>query len=286
MHGNISVIHKKNGGVSSARNAGLDYIKNTDYVLFLDSDDTLDKNAIAGLVRKAMDTGADIIYPDRCKKIWEATGSESIAILFPENMHEKNPKLFGKNVLIKEGRAWRAHSVLYKYELIVNSNARFPVGHIAEDISFNLQVLACANKIDFYPYPVENYLKRSGSITMTYQKNFENDIWYIDEQAKKFLHQINVPSEESEYYADTLLCRNIVTYLFSIMSKKNKMLSKQEKISKAYSLIDSENSRNVIYKKIKAPWFEKRLVGIAYNVVYFLLRHRKEKLAMWIMSLQ
>ena len=35
-HDNITVIHKVNGGLSSARNAGLDSINNTDYVLFLD----------------------------------------------------------------------------------------------------------------------------------------------------------------------------------------------------------------------------------------------------------
>lgn len=50
--GVISVIHKKNGGLSSARNAGLDVAKG-DYIMFLDSDDYLHPKALSVLSRVA-----------------------------------------------------------------------------------------------------------------------------------------------------------------------------------------------------------------------------------------
>lgn len=55
----IRVIHKKNGGVSSARNCGLQSVTG-DYIFFMDSDDTLNRNAIEILILIAQSTDADI----------------------------------------------------------------------------------------------------------------------------------------------------------------------------------------------------------------------------------
>ena len=69
--GRITVVHKANGGLSSARNAALD-ICHGDYVIFLDSDDYLDKCAVELMLDDAIKTDADIveapfyhIYDDR-----------------------------------------------------------------------------------------------------------------------------------------------------------------------------------------------------------------------------
>lgn len=55
----VRVIHKKNGGVSSARNCGLETVTG-DYIFFVDSDDTLKNNAIEVLLQTAQKTNADI----------------------------------------------------------------------------------------------------------------------------------------------------------------------------------------------------------------------------------
>lgn len=55
----VQVIHKKNGGVSSARNYGLEVVTG-DYIFFVDSDDTLKDNAIKELFLIAQNTNADI----------------------------------------------------------------------------------------------------------------------------------------------------------------------------------------------------------------------------------
>lgn len=55
----VRVIHKKNGGVSSARNCGLETVTG-DYIFFVDSDDTLKNNAIEVLLQTAQNTHADI----------------------------------------------------------------------------------------------------------------------------------------------------------------------------------------------------------------------------------
>lgn len=56
----IKVIHKQNGGLSSARNAALD-ICNGEYLYFLDSDDYIDGKAIEIMMHDAVTTGAQIV---------------------------------------------------------------------------------------------------------------------------------------------------------------------------------------------------------------------------------
>ena len=60
-YSNISVIHKENGGQSSARNRGLD-IAEGKYVYFLDSDDYLLENAIESLYETAENNNADVVF--------------------------------------------------------------------------------------------------------------------------------------------------------------------------------------------------------------------------------
>ena len=62
-HSAIRVVHKENGGLSSARNAGLD-VSNGDYIMFLDSDDYLAENAVEMLVCANKEDDADIVQFD------------------------------------------------------------------------------------------------------------------------------------------------------------------------------------------------------------------------------
>lgn len=59
----IKVIHKENGGLSDARNAGLEIAKG-EYIYFLDSDDYIKKDAIKRLVSRIEEEKADLIYFD------------------------------------------------------------------------------------------------------------------------------------------------------------------------------------------------------------------------------
>jgi len=283
-YSNIRVIHKENGGLSSARNAGIAALsETTKYVLFLDSDDQLEEDAIEGMLKKATDTQADMVIPDRYTKVFEGSPERTIALHFTEQMYIEEPKEFATKVLMEQGRAWRASALLYSYDAICNSGARFPEGHIAEDITFNLYVLSYAKKIVFYPYSTLLNLKRDASITTTFQANFDKDIWYIDEQAQAFLERADVNTGINRERVDALLCRNIVTYLFSIMSAKNSM-SYADKKRKAISLLNNPKARNVIREKHVLPYFESPKTRFAIKVVYFLLRYRQDKLAIWMLS--
>ncbi len=63
----VRVIHKENGGVSTARNAGLD-VANGDYITFVDSDDFLDDNMYEKMMAKAREYNSDVVLCDCLKE--------------------------------------------------------------------------------------------------------------------------------------------------------------------------------------------------------------------------
>lgn len=280
---NITVIHKKNGGLSSARNAGLDAVMCTDYVLFLDSDDQLTKDAIEGMVHEAQKSDADVVVPDRYTKVFSDTGESETALHFPASFYRKNAVDFVLDVMMEQGRAWRASALLYSYKLIADANARFPEGRIAEDISFNLKFYTKAKKIAIYPHSTLNCLKHSGSITSTFQKNFEKDIWYIDSQARDFLKANHCDNAHGKEKADSMLCRNTIVYLIDIMSHKNTMDYKS-KATKARALLSAPETHNCVRSKHVIPYFEKKKVQIVVSMVYWMLRHNMDSIVIRLLS--
>lgn len=93
---------------------------------------------------------------------------------------------FAVNTIIGKGRAWRAHSLLYKSSNIKENDIKFPVGYTAEDIVFNLRLLAVIKRIDFLNQSTVNYLCREGSITGSYRNDLANTILFIEKQVKNF----------------------------------------------------------------------------------------------------
>lgn len=126
----IQVIHKKNGGLSSARNAGLESATG-EYIVFVDSDDFLDENYVSYLYEVLIKTGADMSIcqmTEFCNGKSEekiCNGEEQIEILTPEAALKRF--LLQKNLFAS---AW---CKMYKKELF--SDVRYPVGYIYEDMA-------------------------------------------------------------------------------------------------------------------------------------------------------
>ena len=216
---NIAVIHKENGGLSDARNCGIESSKG-EYILFLDSDDTIESNTIEVMVNVAINEKVDVVIPDRYMKVFENSQRTTLCYHFDENGYISNPKEFALDVIIGKGRAWRASAVLYKRSVIVNNACKFPVGYTAEDIVFNLQIMKHAKKIGFCKMATLRNLKRDGSITNTFNIDFFKTILFIDNKIEQFLGDINISCTDSRRYS--LLSRNVIIYLLDLMKSGNK----------------------------------------------------------------
>lgn len=122
---NITVIHTSNGGVSQARNIGLDHV-NTKYLMFLDSDDELADNAVRNLVEAADDNSADMVI-----------GRIQARTLEGETRNFVIPDKFN-NTIISEREFWELANypgiymgvavVIKLYRSTVWKDIRFPVG--------------------------------------------------------------------------------------------------------------------------------------------------------------
>lgn len=127
----IRVFHKPNGGVSSARNLGLDNAQG-EWIAFIDSDDYIDVNYLAELVSYSQKYETD--YVVTLNTIKEYTKENSL-IIYPDDYGQ----LFSCYNFHNNGHPW---GKLYKTEIIKNTHLRFNTCiHLGEDAMFALQYL-------------------------------------------------------------------------------------------------------------------------------------------------
>lgn len=167
--GRIHVIHKNNGGLSSARNAGLD-LMHGDYYTFIDSDDFVHPDYIATLLGLCKKCGTSI---SQCAYIH---GSES---LFPDRKSDETYSVWNFHDLYTDkDRRYRctAWGKLYSAEY---ADERFPVGKINEDEGYSFFLQHRAERIALTNRPLYYYYIRPGSIMNQVSINCKYDFMEI-----------------------------------------------------------------------------------------------------------
>ena len=273
----ISVIHKENGGLSSARNAGIDKA-NGEYILFLDSDDTLADYAIEEMTEKAIAQGCDAVIPNTYYKTYDNTDKKIKSLHFTPEMFSEDPKIFALEVLIGKGRAKRSTAVLYSLKLIKEKNIRYPLGRISEDFFFNLDFLKAADKIALYEKPSLNNLKHSGSISASYQENFFDTVLEMDEKAEEFIKELDTQKYNEYIYGrrETLLFGNILIFAASVMGDRK--TSYHKRAEKCVRMFKHERLQNALKSGAKTPFFEDGFKRMYMKISLKLIRMKLYRL--------
>ena len=272
-YSNIQVVHKLNGGLSSARNAGLRIAKG-EYILFLDSDDRLLPETITIMVGKAMETGADCVLPNSYYKIYENGKEKQLALHFESSKFELDPKRFALNIIIEQGRARRATAVLFKSTIIYKHQLLFLDKIVSEDFFFNLDYMRFAKKLAMIEVPTLLCLKRSGSISSSYFEDFFLTILKMDDKVKEFVRLINSDSYGSDIRGkrESLLFRNVLIYVIQVMMDKTKPYRERKKMAICY--LTHERVEAAIAGPISIPYFNGVFRRLYMRLSLFLWRHK------------
>lgn len=162
----ISVIHKENGGLFSARNAGLK-ISTGDYIMFVDSDDWIEKNMIEEMLRKYHDDSIDLVICNY-NKIYENYSQTNYLNFKEEIIDVKKIGLdqYLYTYFFNYRHGDEVCNKLYKAEIIKKNNIYFEPNNeiFSEDKLFNLYYLTNVRKISTLNKSFYNYLQRENSI--------------------------------------------------------------------------------------------------------------------------
>ena len=248
----IKSYMKVNGGLSDARNYGLDRAEG-EYIAFVDSDDYIRCDMLSKMYDKAKKDNLDIVVCDSINVY--PSGQE---VLVHSNLHYSDDEV--RNYLMA---APMACTRMFKKEIF--GKVRFRVGIFYEDLQMCPKMLALTKKIGFVEEGLYYYYQRENSIMK--QKKFNNkllDIFTVLQSNKDMLEK-DYPLE-IEYMYITHLLR---TASLRFLEYENSKLY-LDKINDIFRNEYPNWRRNTYYKK--SSYKLKLICNLSYMKMYGLLK--------------
>ena len=205
----IKVIHKANGGLSSARNVGLDAASG-DWVSFIDSDDWIEPDMYEILLQNAENANAEISVGG----VNDELVDHDRVIVTKTTYHGalKQETLSPTEAMARYfTTSWAAWDKIYRKELF--QTIRFPVGEINEDEAIVLKLLDTCTAVSYTNQVFYHYIHRAQSIT-TSAFSEKKLAWY--RHCQDNLRWIQQYHPELAAFADKRLCSSILWTLREI----------------------------------------------------------------------
>lgn len=170
--GRVSVVHKKNGGLSDARNAGIE-VATGDCISLIDSDDYVSVHMMERMLGHMEKTKADVVI---CN-FSDLYGERNIK----ERMFRCESEMTGRRAfqkLLEDGDAGYvvAWNKLYRASLFAREGIRYPAGYLHEDCFTTYKLFLKSEKVTFLNEPLYIYRHREGSITDCGKIRFRYDV--------------------------------------------------------------------------------------------------------------
>lgn len=243
----IKVIHKKNGGLSDARNYGIDKALG-EYLTFIDSDDYVSEIYLNALVNTAIHNNADIVQVEFTREKNRLASKSA----FGNKIY--NPTEALKSMLTLQRVQVNAWAKLYHAKLF--DGVRYPVGKINEDNLTTYKTLIRANKVACCSDYLYYYRVNPAGIMNSQFNEKRFDILNAPDETAAFLgSQSSQFKEELEYYRMRIAMRLYNECLKSGVGKTYSLYLK-----KIESMLKGFNVRN-------------KYCSLKYRTLIFLISH-------------
>ena len=266
----IYTVHKKNEGVSAARNVGIDNASG-EYVMFVDSDDFLEKNALELLVEAVENYDADVAMCGffYCLEEKNERTSNYIKDFFVGGNEKFVPQVF-QEAFRKELLNPPWNKVIRK-SLLERNKIRFVSEYsICEDMIFTMEILKVSKRIAFLNVPLYYYVYKKGdNLVNRFHKNFYEALSAYYDMTVGYLEKYNALSD---IYYDTncFFADKSISYLKKIythVSYDNSM-----KYQELRRICDDLRRRGVL-REYKHMGFKKKVVSIGARYKLYRLLH-------------
>ena len=262
----FKLFDKENGGLSDARNYGLERC-NSKYISFVDGDDFVSFDYVEEILRKI--NGLDMLVFAYNQYYLASDKKEKIGLRIKEGTYNLKEK---KELLAYTPNA--AWNKAYKTSLFKDNDIIYPFGYRHQDLGTTPKLLLKADKIGYLDKPLYNYLiDRPNNITA----QIDNKLYHIIDMAKEVMDYYKKENVFNEYVDEFeyLIKRNFIQSLRKAMKLKDinfvyKFIDDIFKIQKEYFKDSShkykiveENGDEVYLSKIKCKMYYllKRLKG-------------------------
>lgn len=258
----IKIHHQKNGGLSSARNYGLNFVTG-DYIWFIDSDDYVSDNLALEKIYKSIISHQQpqivvfnnrVIFEDMPTKGWLNRNA-------PENTKILSGKEYIENYQILPINAW---TQCYRADFFINNHFKFSEGTYFEDIYLNLDIYFKVETIVGIDACFINYIKRENSI-MTARFNMQ----HLKSEIKVIL---KFDSFLKQKLFNTLYLKNRINYEFDFLKKIYTSCFTTSPISK----ISFKELKGIVIPPLETDGYVDKLEKVLFkSYPEFILKNQK-----------
>ncbi|MDM5157566.1 glycosyltransferase [Bacillus sp. DX1.1] len=278
MDKRIILINKNNEGCIATRRKGV-ITSSSEYVMFVDADDWIDKNAIEILYNEAIHHNIDITVCNMYKVI----GNHALIRQKNESRYFKEDKIYNGDRIKNELAVAYLHGYpfpanlfakLYKRELLITSgNYLERICFLGEDLYYNLEMLLKANRVKIINKPL--YYYRVGGTTSKYMSYLFDDMVNGYEIQKEVIEEYYQDSKQRRYNGISVMLLN--TFKTCLTNLFYSGLDKSEIKNKINEFVTNNSIRESLSNKRCQIYFEKDyLDAIAHQNTEFLYKLGKK----------